>query len=208
MYGLLDGLHGIGQHAAVVAGQEHAPLGQRHKQRVMQLEFHRQVEVYPVHPKPGSSNVCLQAGQDGVVGRVSEGCDLEIGGQTDLQHIGRLFGWSKCLWVGAAKRHQPGLEGVPQRWVEVGGPAQRGVNAWDTCQIGQGWHVHDGHAGHFGSRDGLHQVPHLGIAVLWLLHCQTHQVVVPGFCLKRCQGIQLARALVGIDFNQAAATLD
>ena len=44
MHRVFDGPHAICLHTAVIAGEQHGPFGQRHKDRVMDFQFHRQFD--------------------------------------------------------------------------------------------------------------------------------------------------------------------
>ena len=45
MHGFLDGDGAVFGHAAVIAGQQHRPLGERHEDRIVHLQLHRQFDL-------------------------------------------------------------------------------------------------------------------------------------------------------------------
>jgi hypothetical protein len=55
--------HGAGPDAAVVAGHEHWPFGQRHEQGVVDLELHRDLDGAVARVETGSLDVGRQLAQ-------------------------------------------------------------------------------------------------------------------------------------------------
>ncbi len=205
---LLNRLHGLVQHATVVAGQQHAPFGQGHEKRLVQFELDRNIQRLAIHGPARSGDVGVQLGQHGVVRRTCELRHFEVGRQSHLQDIGRFVRWPKGLRIRAAQRHQARLEAIPNSRLQIRAGQALRVQARNTRQIRQGRHVHDGHARNPRRGDCLHQFPNAGGAVLRLLHGQTHQVILLGHNLIGRQGIELARGGAGINFHPPFAPLD
>ena len=176
----MDRAHRIGLNAAVVAGHQHAPLGQRHEQRIKHLELDRQLDGLATDVKPDGFNIRLQLTQHPRVIVRLKTRHLEIGRQRHLQHIDPLIDRAKRLRIGAGKRHQRRIETRPDIGVSVGCRTRRGIKLrvvlLHTLQVRQRRHVHDGHAGQTRLGDAGHQLPDAVLTVLRLLHRQNNQV--------------------------------
>ena len=116
MHRVADRLRLVQRDAAVIAGQQHRPFGQRHEQRIEHLELHRHVLAVELH----RVDVGFQLAQQPVVCLVCECRGLEIGRQADMQHIRRLFRRPEGLRIGRAQRHQSRLEALPHLGIGVG----------------------------------------------------------------------------------------
>ena len=178
--GILDRPHRILLHATIIAGQQHAPLGQWHEDAVVNFQLHRQLDLLAIDLEAGRIDVGLQLAQDGGMGIGLEPRRLEVGWQADLQDVDLLLGRAEGLRVGAAQGHELGIEGVPDRCVCVAGPDRIGIDAGDALHVGQRRHIHDRHAGHFGLGDLVEQFADAGRTILRLLHRQGDQVVFGG----------------------------
>ena len=109
-------------HAAIVAGQEHAPLGERYEHRVVDLELDRQL-----HAARSARPRCRPAASRSIAVCCVRGKarDLEVGRQAHLQHVHLLVRRPERLRVRAAQRHQRGVEAVPHRGIGVAAAQRR-----------------------------------------------------------------------------------
>jgi hypothetical protein len=108
-------------------------------QRVEHFQLHRHILAV----EPHGVDTRFQLAQDLVVCLVGESSGLEIGGQADMQHIGRFLRRAERLRVGRAQRHQTGLETLPHRGVRIGLLELHILQRRNALQIGQRRHVHD-----------------------------------------------------------------
>ena len=159
MHGILDGAHAIFLHAAIIACEQHGPLCQRHKDRVVHFELDGQLYLAGTSVEAGRFDVRLQTPQDrGMCLRI-EARGLEVGRQPHLKHVDLFVGRPERLRVGAAKRHELRVEGIPDACVGVAAPTRRDVDARNTCEVRQRRHVHDRHAGNPGIGHRIAQDP-------------------------------------------------
>ena len=208
MHGVLDVDRAILCDAAVIAGQQHRPFGERHKDRVVHLQLDRQLDRPVSRIVPCRLDVGLHLAQHrgGFVGL--EPGHLEIGRQGDLQHIDLLAGRPDGLRVRAAQGQVPGLEIVPDARIGIGGFECVGLQPGDALQIRQGRHVHDRHAGHPGPRHRVEQFANPRGAVLRLLHRQRDEIVVLRVDVARAGSGELARQFSRVELDRLPSASD
>ncbi len=83
----LRGAHAVLGDAAVVAGEQHRPFGERHEDRIVHAQLHRQFDLALGRIEAHRVDILLDLAQDGGVFVVVEFGDLEIGRQRDHQHV-------------------------------------------------------------------------------------------------------------------------
>ena len=77
---LLDRNHVVAPDAAIVAGHQHRPFGQRHKNGVVNLELHRDFEGAVAWVESRRFNVSLEVSKQGVVSDPSNRAALKLVG--------------------------------------------------------------------------------------------------------------------------------
>ncbi len=112
---LLGGSHAVLGHAAVVAGQQHRPFGERHEDRVVDPQLHRQLDLAFRRVEANRLDVLLELAQDGGALVAVEARDLEVGRQRDLQHVDLLVRRADRLRVRAAQCQQSRDRNCPRR---------------------------------------------------------------------------------------------
>ena len=195
VHGIADRLRLVRRDAAVIAGEQHRPLCQRHEQRVEHLQLHRHVVAVQLD----GVDIGFQLTQQLVVLLVFESRGLEIGRQADMQHVRRLFRRAEGLRIGRAERHQSRLETLPHRGVGVGLLEIHVLERSDALQIRQGRHVHDGKARQAGGRDLHHQHADAVVGVLRLLHGERHEVITGNVDIGGLARIEFARQVARED---------
>ena len=178
MHGLLRGAHAVFGDAAVIAGEQHRPLGERHEDRFVDLQLHRQFDLAFRRVEARGVDVLLEVADDRRVLVVFEARAFEIGRQRDQQLVGLAVGRADGLRVGAVERDLLRIDVVPDARVGIGGFQRLIIEAGDALDVGQRRHVHDRHAGHARLADRVEQFAHAGRAILRLLHAEADQVVV------------------------------
>ncbi len=206
MHGVADRLRLVRGDAAVVAGQQHRPLRQRHEQRIEHFQLDRNV----VAIEPHRVDVGFEFAQQLVVRLVLEDRSLEVGRQADVQHVGGLFRRTERLRIGRAQRHQPRREALPHRRVGIGLFQIHVRQRRDALEIRQRRHVHDRQARQFRRGDLDHQHAHGVVGVLRLLHRQTNQIVTRDVDVLRRDRVELAGKIAREDgaVHRLVAQLD
>ena len=176
MHRVLDVDRAVRGDAAVVAGQQHRPLGQRHEDRLVDLELHRQVDL-------AVARVVADASTSFCSGRRMR--SASDSNRADLKLVGRVTSRKLIFSPGGRIACGSGLHRVscrarncPTRWRRYSRRAAVHRQAGDARQIRQRRHVHDRHARHLRLGARVEQLAHAGRAVLRLLHRQHHEVVV------------------------------
>src|SRR5262245_48234874 len=118
---LFDGNHFLAPDAAVIARDEHRPLRQRHEDRLVHLQLHRDFEETIASVIASRADVALEVAKDGGLTFAFEARRLEVGGQSDLQNVLRLIRWPKRLGVRARKGDLRWIEVLPHAWVCIAG---------------------------------------------------------------------------------------
>src|SRR6516162_6457284 len=118
--GVLDVDGALRGHASVVAGQQHRPFGQRHKDRVMDFELDWQVDRTTARIVAHGLDVGLHLPQYRGRGFGSKARDLEVGRQGHLQYVDLFPRRADGLRVGAAQGYEARVEIVPHAGVGEG----------------------------------------------------------------------------------------
>jgi hypothetical protein len=197
---------GVGGDASVIAGQQHRPFGEGHKNRVVHFELDRQIDRPAVAGIVAHSfDLGLHLLQNAGRGLGVEPRRLEIGRQRDQQKIDLFAGRTDRLRVGAAQRQKPRLEIVPDIGVGVAGAQRLGRQPRDPLQIREGRHVHDRHARHARPCHGVEQLAHTRRAVLRLLHRQHDKIVIGRVDRRRPGGFEVPRQFARVELDRLAA---
>ncbi|MEH2688197.1 hypothetical protein DXU04_25220 [Bradyrhizobium diazoefficiens] len=188
VHGVADRLRLVRRDAAVVAGQQHRPLRQRHEQGIEHFQLHRHVVAVERH----RVDVGFELAQHLVVLLVGEDRCLEVGGQADVKHVRGFLRRTEGLRVGRAQRHQARLEPLPHLRVGIGLLEIHACERRNPLQIGQRRHVHDRQARQLRRGDLDHEHAHRVVGVLRLLHRKADHVVTGDVDIGRRHRIELA----------------
>ena len=134
---LLGGAHAVLGDAAIVAGEQHRPFGERHEDRVVDLELDRQLDLALGRVVADRLDLVLQLPQDGGGLLVGEARHLEVGRQRDQEHVDLLVGRADRLRVRAVERDGGGIERVPHARIRIGRLERLVVEARDALHVGQ-----------------------------------------------------------------------
>ena len=176
MHRFLRGTHAVFGHAAVIACEQHRPLGEWNENGIVNLEFDRELDLPFGRVEARGIHIFFQLAQDGRGLVVVKARAFEVGRQRHHQHVGGLSRRTNGLGIGAVECHGLRVERIPDPCVGVGGLQRRVIKAGNALDIGQRRHVHDRHAGHARLRHRVEQLSHAWRTVLRLLHAQSDEV--------------------------------
>jgi hypothetical protein len=206
---VLDRAHAVLLHAAVVAGEQHRPLGERHEDRVVHLELDRQLDGSVPVSKRAASMSFSSWRRIAVWASDVEARRLEVGRQAHLQHVDLLLGRAESLRIRAAQRHQFRIEAVPDARHRCSSRAQRvDVEPGMRARYGSGGMFMIDMHGTFGLRHFVEQLAHAGRAVLRFLHGERDEIEIGGLEGAWCRRPPACRAALRIDLDQSLAALD
>ena len=182
--------HGLSRgDAAVVAGQQHRPFGERHEQRGVDAQLDRHVAAVEAHAldvvgKLRQDLECLRRRHKTAVLKL-------VGRPTFSTFAGSSAGRKACgsgehrvTFSGSKRSQMPGIV--------VGGFGRLRVDRGDALEVGQRRHVHQRQAGDAGVGDAREQGAQLRVRVLRLLHRQHGKIVVGGLGQRRRGGVEAA----------------
>ena len=202
-----DRPHVLLLHAAVVAGEQHAPLRERHEHRVVHPQLDGQLHRAASVIVANGFDVGLQIAQNG--GRLVrfEAGGPEVRRETDLEHVGLFLRGAEGLRVRTAKGDVGGIERVPHGGIGVAGAERLDVETGDPREVRERRHVHDRHAGDPGPGHRVEELAHPRRAVLGFLHREGDEVEIRGVRFPGGGARQAARELAGIDLHEVVPTL-
>ena len=171
-----DRAHFLLLHAAVVPGEQHAPLCEGNEHRVVHLELDGELDRPASVIVSNGLDVGLQGAQNGRVLVRFEPGGPEVRREAHLKHIGLFLRRTEGLCVRAAKGDARRVERVPHGGIGIAGPERLDVEAGNPCKVRERRHVHDGHAGDGGAGHRVQELAHPRRAVLGLLHREGDQI--------------------------------
>ena len=104
MHRFLRRAHAVLGDAAIVAGEQHRPFRERHENRLVIFELHRQLDLALRRVVADGLDVGLQLLQNRIRFFVVKTRDFEVGRQRHLQHVYFFFWRPNRLRIGATKR--------------------------------------------------------------------------------------------------------
>ena len=205
MHRFLRRTHAVGGDAAIIAGAQHRPLGERHEDRIIDPQLHRQFDLALRRVEARGFDVLLEPAHDRRILVAVETRAFEIGRQRDQKFIRLAVGRTDRLRVGAVERDLLGIDRIPNARIGVGRFERLVIQSGDALDVGQRRHVHDRHAGHARFADRIEQFAHAGRTILRLLHAEADQVVILRIDAGRGAGGHLARQLAQFQQHRFAA---